>query len=92
MFHGVDALSKLIALLLKNYSDTHGVSSDSAKTLYFAKIFTIAALSLVNDNEELGPAFEQRPYYRFFSSLLSDLQCIQHSFPTAYYGCLRTFA
>ncbi len=92
MFHGVDALSKLIALLLKNYSDTHGVSNDSAKTLYFAKIFTIAALSLVRDHEEMGPAFEQRPYYRFFSSLLSDLQCIQSSFPSAYYGCLRTFA
>lgn len=92
MFHGVDALSKLIALLLKNYSDTHGVSSDSAKTLYFAKIFTIAALSLVRDHEERGPAFEQRPYFRFFSSLLSDLQSIQTSFPQAYYGCLRTFA
>ncbi len=92
MFHGVDALSKLIALLLKNYADTHGVSSDSAKTLYFAKIFTIAALSLVHDHEEMGANFEQRPYYRFFSSLLSDLQCIQSSFPTAYYGCLRTFA
>lgn len=92
MFHGVDALSKLIVLLLKNYSDTHGVSSDSAKTLYFAKIFTIAALSLVRDHEQLGPAFEQRPYHRFFSSLLCDLQGIQSSFPTAYYGCLRTFA
>lgn len=92
MFHGVDALSKLIALLLRNYSDTHGVSSDSAKTLYFAKIFTIAALSLVRDHEEKGAAFEQRPYFRFFSSLLSDLQSIQASFPQAYHGCLRTFA
>lgn len=92
MFHGVDALSRLIALLLKNYSDTHGVSSDSAKTLYFAKIITIAALSLVRDHEELGSDFEQRPYFRFFSSLLCDLQIIQSSFPDAYYGCLQTFA
>lgn len=92
MFHGVDALSKLIVMLLRNYSDTHGVSSDSAKTLYFAKIITIAALSLVRDHDEAGPNFEQRPYFRFFSSLLSDLQSIQTSFPEAYFGCLQTFA
>lgn len=92
MYHGVDALSRLIVLLLKNYSDTHGVSSDSSKTLYFAKIFTIVALTLVGDQSENGPNFDQRPYHRFFSSLLFDLRALESSFPRAYDGCLKTFA
>ncbi|KAJ9113610.1 hypothetical protein QFC22_005918 [Naganishia vaughanmartiniae] len=92
MYHGVDALSRLIVLLLKSYSDTHGVSSDSSKTLYFAKIFTIVALTLVGDQSENGPNFDQRPYHRFFSSLLFDLKALESSFPRAYEGCLRTFA
>jgi CCR4-NOT transcription complex subunit 1 len=92
MYHGVDALSRLIVLLLKNYSDTHGVSSDSSKTLYFAKIFTIVALTLVGDQSENGSNFDQRPYHRFFSSLLFDLRALESSFPRAYDGCLKTFA
>lgn len=90
MYHGVDALSRLIVLLLKNYSDTHGISSDSSKTLYFAKIFTIVALTLVGHQSD--PAFDQRPYHRFFSSLLYDLRSLESSFPRAYDGCLKTFA
>jgi CCR4-NOT transcription complex subunit 1 len=86
----VDALSRLIVLLLKNYSDTHGISSDSSKTLYFAKIFTIVALTLVGHQSE--PGFDQRPYHRFFSSLLYDLRSLESSFPRAYDGCLKTFA
>lgn len=90
MYHGVDALSRLIVLLLKNYSDAHGTSSDSSKTRYFAKIFTIVALTLVGHQSE--PAFDQRPYHRFFSSLLYDLRSLESSFPRAYNGCLKTFA
>lgn len=88
----LDALSKLFVLLLKNYGDPNGVDVDEAKVRYLNKILSIVVLVLVQAHEELGANFDQRPFFRFFSSILNDLHSIEASLHTAYLGCLRAFS
>jgi len=89
-FYGVDALAKLIVLIVKNYGDKSGTSSTARTVYYYNKIITIVAYSLVKRQLEEG--FVQRPWTRFFTSMLSELQMIEHSLPEVYTGCLRAFA
>lgn len=87
----LDALSKLFVLLLKNYGDPNGAEADESKVRYLNKILSIVVLVLVQSHEQLGHDFDQRPFFRFFSSILNDLHHIEPSIPTAYLGCLRAF-
>lgn len=87
----MDALSKIFILLLKNYGDPNGAEVDESKIRYLNKILSIVVLVLVRSHEELGPEFDQRPFFRFFSSILNDLHSIEPHIRTAYAGCLRAF-
>jgi CCR4-NOT transcription complex subunit 1 len=89
-FYGTDSLAKLIVLIIKNYGDKSGTSSVTRTVYYFNKIITIMSYSLVQ--RQLDESFTQRPWSRFFTSLLSELQTIEHSLPETYYGCLKSFA
>jgi CCR4-NOT transcription complex subunit 1 len=88
----MDALSKIFILLLKNYGDPNGAEVDESKIRYLNKILSIVVLVLVRSHEELGAEFDQRPFFRFFSSILNDLHSIEPSIRTAYAGCLRAFS
>ena len=88
----LDALSKLFVLLLKNYGDPTGAEADESKVRYLNKILSIVVLVLVQSHEQLGHEFDQRPFFRFFSSILNDLHHIEPSIPTAYLGCLRAIS
>ena len=89
-FHGTDALAKLIVLIVKNYGDKSGTSSVPRTVYYFNKIITIMSYSLVQ--RQLDESFSQRPWSRFFTSMLSELSSIEHGLPETYVGCLRSFA
>jgi CCR4-NOT transcription complex subunit 1 len=52
------------------------------------KVLSIVVLVLAQSHEELGPHFQQKPFYRFFSSLLSNLNQIEVHLGTAYYQIL----
>lgn len=89
-FYGTDALAKLVVLIIKNYGDKSGTSNTQRSTYYFNKIITIMSYSLVQ--RQLEDTFAQRPWTRFFTSMLCELQAIEHPLPEVYFGCVQAFA
>lgn len=75
----VDALSRLIILMIRH----NGEPLDKEHNL--KRILTIVLLILSHQHEEFGPQFQQKPFFRFFSSLLSDLHSFEDGFQNAYY-------
>ncbi|KZT56511.1 Not1-domain-containing protein [Calocera cornea HHB12733] len=73
----VDALSKLLAMIVKYHGEAN---NEHAKAHYLTKTLSIVVLVLAHLHEESdGQAFESRPFFRLFSSLLNDLQGIYTS-------------
>lgn len=87
-YHALDAMSRLIVYIIKYHGDASGVNNDQAKVHYLTKILSIFVLVLANMHEEQGPAFQQKPFLRFFSSLISDLHSIEASLDSAYFQLL----
>ncbi|PWN28002.1 Not1-domain-containing protein [Jaminaea rosea] len=84
IFSPVDAFSKMVVLMIKYHSDPAGVNHDQAKVHYLTKILSIVVLVLAQSHEELGPHFQQKPFFRFFSTLLHDLHVAESSLQTTY--------
>lgn len=91
-FYGTDSLAKLIVLIVKNYGDKSGTSSVNRAVYYYNKIITIMSYSLVQRSLEPGESFNQRPWARFFTSMLSELSAIEYGLRETYNGCLKSFA
>ncbi|KAI0822634.1 Not1-domain-containing protein [Trametes gibbosa] len=87
-FQALDAMSRLIVYIIKYHGDASGVNNDQAKVHYLTKILSIFVLVLANMHEEQGLHFQQKPFFRFFSSLLNDLHSIESSLGTAYFQLL----
>lgn len=87
-FQALDAMSRLIVYIIKYHGDASGVNNDQAKVHYLTKILSIFVLVLANTHEEQGASFQQKPFFRFFSSLLNDLHLIETSLGTAYFQLL----
>ncbi|GAA6061543.1 hypothetical protein JCM10212_002750 [Sporobolomyces blumeae] len=88
IFQPVDAFAKLITFMIKYHADPTGANNDRAKVHYMTKVLSIVVLVLANSHEELGPHFQQKPFFRFFSSLLSNLASIELHLGPAYYQIL----
>lgn len=88
IFQPVDAFAKLITFMIKYHADPTGANNDKAKVHYMTKVLSIVVLVLANSHEELGPHFQQKPFFRFFSSLLSNLSAIEVYLGPAYYQIL----
>lgn len=88
IFQPVDAFAKLIVFMIKYHADPTGANNDKAKVHYMTKVLSIVVLVLANSHEELGPHFQQKPFFRFFSSLLSNLSAIESHLGSAYYQIL----
>lgn len=84
----LDAMSRLIVYIIKYHGDASGANNLQAKVHYFTKILSIVVLVVANKHEEQGPAFQQKPFFRFFSSLLSDMHAIEASLGNAYFHLL----
>ncbi|KAI0085426.1 Not1-domain-containing protein [Irpex rosettiformis] len=87
-FQALDAMSRLIVYIIKYHGDASGINNDQAKVHYLTKILSIVVLVLANMHEEQGPAFQQKPFFRFFSSLLNDLHAIETSLGPVYFDLL----
>jgi CCR4-NOT transcription complex subunit 1 len=87
-FQALDATSRLVVYIIKYHGDASGVNNDQAKVHYFTKILSIFVLVLANMHEEQGSEFQQKPFFRFFSSLVNDLHHIEASLGTAYFQLL----
>lgn len=84
IFSPIDAFSRLIVLMIKYHADPTGVNNEQAKVHYLTKILSIVVLVLAQSHEELGVHFQQKPFFRLFSSLLHDLHATESSLGDAY--------
>ena len=87
-FHALDAMSRLIVYIIKYHGDASGQNNEQAKVHYLTKILSIVVLVLANMHEEQGLLFPQKPFFRFFSSLLNDLHAIENSLGSVYFQLL----
>ncbi|KAI0273855.1 Not1-domain-containing protein [Gloeopeniophorella convolvens] len=87
-YHALDAMSRLIVYIIKYHGDASGVNNEQAKVHYLTKILSIFVLVLANMHEEQGHGFQQKPFLRFFSSLVNDLHTIEASLGPAYFQLL----
>ena len=83
-FQSLDACSRLIVYIIKYHGDASGVNNDQAKVHYLTKILSIFVLVLASLHEDQGADFQQKPFFRFFSSLINDLHYMEANFGTAY--------
>ena len=87
-FQSLDACSRLIVYIIKYHGDASGVNNDQAKVHYLTKILSIFVLVLASLHEEQGTDFQQKPFFRFFSSLVNDLHYMEVNFGTAYFNLM----
>jgi CCR4-NOT transcription complex subunit 1 len=92
IFAPCDAFSKLVVLMIKYHADPNGTNKEQAKVHYLTKILSIIVLVLAQSHEELGAHFQQKPFFRIFSSLLHDLSLAEASLQTAYYHSLAAIS
>lgn len=84
IFSPIDAFSRLIVLMIKYHADPTGANNEQAKVHYLTKILSIVVLVLAQSHEELGVHFQQKPFFRLFSSLLHDLHAAESNLGHAY--------
>ncbi|KAF9070373.1 Not1-domain-containing protein [Rhodocollybia butyracea] len=87
-FQALDAMSRLIVYMIKYHGDPSGGNVDQAKAHYLSKILSIFVLVVANFHEEQGVTFQQKPFFRFFSSLINDLHSMEVHLGTAYFQLL----
>ncbi|GJN94007.1 hypothetical protein Rhopal_007070-T1 [Rhodotorula paludigena] len=88
IFQPVDAFARLITFMIKYHAGPTGANNDKAKVHYMTKVLSIVVLVLANSHKELGPHFQTKPFFRFFSSLLSNLAGIESHLGPAYHQIL----
>jgi CCR4-NOT transcription complex subunit 1 len=91
---GTDSLAKLMILIVKNqYNNNRATVPDLARSsYYFRKIITILSYCLVERHMEMGDNFDQRPWTRIFTSILSELYQLGEQFSPLRRGCIRVLA
>ncbi|KAG8902291.1 hypothetical protein FRB99_004653 [Tulasnella sp. 403] len=87
-FQPIDALSRLIVLMIKYNGDASSSDSVPTKVHYLTKILSIVVLVLARAHENESAEFKQRPFFRLFSSLLADLHTIEAQLHQAYFHLL----
>ena len=70
-YFNVDCLAKLIVLLVKNQGETDGAVRGS-KAAYMNSILSLVALIFNNHHVMRGELFNQRVFFRLYSSILCD--------------------
>jgi CCR4-NOT transcription complex subunit 1 len=89
-----DSLAKLMVLIVKfQYVNNRSAQPDLARSsYYFRKIITILSYCLIERHMEMGENFDQKPWARIFTSLLSELGKLGEQYSPLRRGCLRVLA
>lgn len=77
-YQPIDALSRLIVLMIKYNGDATDIP---AKVHYLTKILSIVVLVLAQAHEASTEFPQQKPFFRFFSSLLNDINGLESHLP-----------
>ncbi|KAF9948497.1 hypothetical protein BGZ72_009597 [Mortierella alpina] len=91
-YQGVDAFIKLIVTLVKHYSDPQGVDHSGAKVTYLTTLLSIIVLVLAQAHEQRRGEFNQKPFLRLFSGLLTEMMTSYESSPSMYLQILLAFS
>ncbi|CAB4419785.1 unnamed protein product [Rhizophagus irregularis] len=91
-YQAIDAFSKLIVLLVKYHSDPEGINNNVAKINYLTKILSIIVLVLAQAHEQRRQQFNQKPFFRLFSSLLNDLNSYEQQLQPIYFQILTALS
>ncbi|KAI1315509.1 hypothetical protein EDD11_000690 [Mortierella claussenii] len=91
-YQGVDAFVKLIVTLVKHYSDPQGVNHTGAKVTYLTTLLSIIVLVLAQAHEQRRGQFNQKPFLRLFSGLLTEMMTSYESSPIMYFQILTAFS
>ncbi len=83
-YEAVDAFARMIILLIQCHSDPTGVDHNHVKLNLTAKILSIIVLVLVHSHEKNQQLFNQKPYFRLFSSFLNNLKANRESIEPIY--------
>eukprot|EP00164_Ancoracysta_twista_P003199 GFYU01004267.1.p1 GENE.GFYU01004267.1~~GFYU01004267.1.p1 ORF type:complete len:672 (+),score=268.94 GFYU01004267.1:49-2016(+) len=86
-YQAAEAYAKLVIVLLKYWAEPN---NKMVSTLN--KVLQTTARVLMKDYEVKKDRFNQRPYYRFFSTLLNHLQSVESQNEDNNYSLLLTFA
>ncbi|KAJ3141458.1 hypothetical protein HK100_006468 [Physocladia obscura] len=87
-FQAVDAFSRLIVLLVRYHAEPAEANSNTAKLDLTTKILYIIVLVSVHAHEQRRAQFNQRPFFRLFSSLLNDLNLFEDQLQDIYFPIL----
>ena len=90
-YQGVNAFVKLIVTLVKHYSDPQGVNHNTAKVTYLTTLLSIIVLVLTQAHEQRRGQFNQKPFLRLFSGLLTEMMTAYESSPGMYIQILTAF-
>ncbi|KAG0264770.1 hypothetical protein DFQ27_001042 [Actinomortierella ambigua] len=91
-YQGVDAFVRLIVTLVKHYSDPQGVNNNNAKVTYLTTLLSIIVLVLAQAHEQRRGQFNQKPFIRLFSGLLTEMMATYESSPAMYFQILTAFS
>lgn len=75
--HTIDALAKMIVVLIRYAQDQTDEYHNTTKVGLFTNILTVIALIMVNDQAMLDQKFTPKPYFRLYSSIIYHLHAHQ---------------
>jgi CCR4-NOT transcription complex subunit 1 len=87
-YQAIDAYAKLIVLLVKYYNDPESLNHAAAKINYFTKVISLIVVMIAQAHEHRRQNFNPKPFFRFFSSLLNDLNSYESQLQPIYFQLL----
>ncbi|KAG0182584.1 hypothetical protein DFQ29_003364 [Apophysomyces sp. BC1021] len=91
-YQPTDALSKLIVGLIKLPVDGANVNHNSTRLKQFSDVLSVIVLILAQHHEQRQQQFNQRPFLRLFTSLLSDLHSSEQQLQPVYIPMLTALS
>ncbi|KAG2174664.1 hypothetical protein INT44_006928 [Umbelopsis vinacea] len=89
-YHPIDAFAKLVVLVLKMQVENGKPDSGITATNQFTRVLSITVLVLAQHHEHRRQQFNQRPFLRLFSSLLSELSSNEQALQAIYFQLLES--
>ncbi|KAI9310521.1 CCR4-Not complex component, Not1-domain-containing protein [Dichotomocladium elegans] len=88
----IDSFSKLVVGLIKIQADANNANHNAAKVALFTKVLSVIVLVLAQHHEHSRRQFNQRPFLRLFTCLLSDLHSSEQQLLPVYLPILNALS
>lgn len=89
-YQPIDAFAKLVVFVLKVQAESTKPENASAAVSQFTRVLSIAVLVLAQHHEHRRQQFNQRPFLRLFSSLLSELSPHEQQLQSIHFQLLES--